>query len=70
LPAGAFLERTGGDWVLVADANGTHADRRRVRIGRRSAEQVEVLAGLKPGERVITSDYTGYEKVERVILTR
>jgi HlyD family secretion protein len=70
LPAGAFLERTGGDWVMVADGGGHHADRRRIRIGRRSAEQVEVLAGLRPGERVITSDYTGFEKVERVELSK
>lgn len=70
LPAGAFLEKTGGDWVMVADANGTHAERRRVRIGRRSAEQVEVLAGLRAGERVITSDYTGFEKVDRIILEK
>ena len=70
LPAGAFLERTGGDWVLVADPDGAHAERRRVRIGRRSAEQVEVLAGLKPGERVITSDYTGFEKVDRIALEK
>jgi HlyD family secretion protein len=70
LPAGAFLERTGGDWVLVADAAGTHADRRRIKIGRRSAEQVEVLSGLRPGERVITSDYTGFEKIDRVVLTK
>jgi HlyD family secretion protein len=70
LPAGPFLERTGGDWVMVADAGGSHADRRRVKIGRRSAEQVEVLAGLKPGERVITSDYTGFEKVDRVVLAK
>lgn len=70
LPAGAFLERTGGDWVMVADAGGAHADRRRVRIGRRSAEQVEVLGGLAPGERVITSDYTGFEKVDRVVLAK
>jgi HlyD family secretion protein len=70
LPAGAFLERTGGDWVMVADAGAGHADRRRIKIGRRSAEQVEVLAGLRPGERVITSDYTGFEKVDRVVLAK
>jgi HlyD family secretion protein len=70
LPAGPFLERTGGDWVMVADANGTHADRRRIRVGRRSAEQVEVLAGLRPGERVITSDYTGFDKVDRIFLEK
>lgn len=70
LPAGAFLERTGGDWVMVVDAGGGRADRRRVKIGRRSADQVEVLSGLRPGERVIVSDYTGFEKVDRVVLTQ
>jgi HlyD family secretion protein len=69
LPAGPFLERSGGDWAMVLDASGRRADKRRIRIGRRNAEQVEVLGGLKPGERVITSDYTGYEKIERVVLT-
>ena len=59
LPAGAFLERSGGDYVFVVDPSGNHADRRRIKIGRRNAEQVEVLSGLKPGDRVITSDYAG-----------
>ena len=70
LPAGAFLERTGGDWAMVLDAGGGHAARRRLKLGRRNSEQVEVLAGLKPGERVITSDYTGFEKLDRVDLNR
>jgi HlyD family secretion protein len=70
LPAGAFLERTGGDWAMVVDASGTHADRRRIHMGRRSADQVEVLGGLKAGEWVITSDYNGFEKVDRVVLTK
>ena len=69
LPAGAFLERTGGDWAMVVDASGRHAQRRRIRLGRRNSDQVEVLSGLRPGERVITSDYTGFEKVDRVELT-
>jgi HlyD family secretion protein len=69
LPAGPFLERTGGDWAMVLDASGARAQKRRIRIGRRNAEQVEVLAGLRRGERVITSDYTGFEKVEQVVLT-
>ncbi|WP_293679385.1 efflux RND transporter periplasmic adaptor subunit [uncultured Phenylobacterium sp.] len=70
LPAGAFLEKTGGAWAMVVGGDGEHADRRSIKIGRRNADQVEVLAGLKPGERVITSDYTGFEKVERVVLTK
>ena len=70
LPAGAFLERTGGDWVMVVDPSGRRADRRRIRIGRRNTDQVEILGGLAPGERVITSDYTGFENADRVTLTR
>ncbi|THD59672.1 HlyD family efflux transporter periplasmic adaptor subunit [Phenylobacterium sp.] len=70
LPAGPFLERSGGDWAMVLDASGTRADRRHIRIGRRSPEQVEVLGGLKAGERVITSDYAGFEKVDRVMLSK
>ena len=69
LPAGAFLERTGGDWAMVLDASGRRAERRRLKLGRRNNEQVEVLAGLRPGERVITSDYTGFDKLDRVELS-
>jgi HlyD family secretion protein len=54
---------------MVVDGSGRRADKRRIKVGRRSDEQVEVLAGLRPGERVITSDYTGFDKVERVVLT-
>jgi HlyD family secretion protein len=68
LPAGAFLEVTGGDWVFVLSKDGRFARRRRIKIGRRSAEQVEVLSGLAPGERVIISDYTGLERIDRIDL--
>jgi len=70
LPAGPFLERTGGDWVMVLAPDGGHAERRRIKLGARNADQVEVLSGLKPGERVITSDYAAFEKVNRVDLSR
>ena len=70
LPAGAFLERTGGDWVFVLRPDGAKADRRRIKIGRRTADQVEVLSGLKAGERVITSDYQGWDKIDRIDLKK
>lgn len=70
LPAGAFLERTGGDWVMVVDGSGKHATRRRLQTGRRNAEQVEVLGGLKAGDQVITSDYSSFQNVDRVDLTK
>jgi HlyD family secretion protein len=68
LPAGAFMEQTGGDWVFVLEPGGHSAARRRIRIGRRSAEQLEILQGLLAGERVLVSDYRGLERIERVDL--
>jgi HlyD family secretion protein len=69
LPVGPFLDRTGGDWVFVMTADGTAAERRRIKVGRRTVEQLEILGGLAVGEQVITSDYTSVEKAERVLLT-
>jgi HlyD family secretion protein len=68
LPAGAFLSRTGGDWVFVLTPDSHRAERRRVQLGRRNALQVEVLGGLKPGERVVTSDYQGWDRIQRLDL--
>jgi HlyD family secretion protein len=68
LPSGAFLEASGGDYVFVLDADGKAAHRRRVKLGRRNAEQVEVMGGLNAGERVITSDYATYDKIDRIDL--
>ncbi len=70
LPAGPWLERTGGDWVMVVSSDGGPAARRRIKLGTRNAEQVEILSGLRPGERVITSDYAAFEKAGRVDLSR
>ena len=69
LPAGPFLERTGGDWVFVVGSDGRSSERRRIKVGRRTSEQLEILSGLKVGEQVITSDYAGLDKVDRVVLT-
>lgn len=70
LPTGAFLEQTGGDWVFVLNEDGQSALRRRIKVGRRNAEQIEVLSGLRVGEKVITSDYTGLERIDRVDLAK
>ena len=70
LPAGPFLDATGGDWAMVLAADGKSAGRRQLRVGQRNAEQVEILSGLSPGERVITSDYAAFEKIQRVTLAK
>ncbi|EZP51120.1 efflux RND transporter periplasmic adaptor subunit [Sphingomonas sp. RIT328] len=53
-PIGGWLD-TGGSSVFVLDADGGHARRRAITIGRRNAEQVEIRSGLAPGDRIITS---------------
>lgn len=54
-PVGGWLNAGGGSSVFVLDADGHHARRRTVRTGRRNPEQVEIVAGLKPGDRIVTS---------------
>ena len=68
LPAGAFLERTGGDWIFVLAKDGKSALRRTIKIGRRNAEQVEILSGLAVGEQAIISEYSGLERIDRIEL--
>ncbi len=70
LPNGAFYNETGGNWVFVVSPDGGTAVRRNVRLGRRNANHVEVLDGLDPGERVITSPYTGFAERDRLDLTQ
>ena len=59
VPRGAFFQTTGGRWIYVVDVDGEGATRREIRISRQNPQYYEVLEGLQPGERVITS---GYEK--------
>jgi HlyD family secretion protein len=59
VPDGAFFNDTGGNWIFVVDKDGNSATRRQVQLGRRNSDYIEVLNGLKPGEQVITSSYTG-----------
>lgn len=60
IPRGAFYQETGGKWVYVLTANGKRAVKRDVRIGRQNPKYYEVIEGLNPGERVITSSYANY----------
>jgi HlyD family secretion protein len=69
LPNGPFMERTGGQWIFVLAPDGRTAQRRQINIGRRTIEQLEIVAGLAAGDRVITSDYTGLDRADRVVLT-
>lgn len=60
LPDAGFYADTGGAWAFVLDAEGRHAQRRALQLGRRADGVVEVLGGLQPGEQVVVSPYRAF----------
>ena len=70
IPRGSFYQATGGRWIYVVDASGEKAYRREIRIGRQNPQYYEVIEGLQPGEKVITSSYDNFGENEVLILTR
>jgi HlyD family secretion protein len=55
-PVGGWLAVDNGAFAFVVDADGTHATRRPVKLGRRNPEAVEILSGLNPGDRIVTTN--------------
>jgi HlyD family secretion protein len=68
IPRGAFYQNTGGRWVYVVDKSGITAAKRAVTLGRQNPMMVEVLAGLEPGEQVVTSSYDMFGDVDKLVL--
>jgi len=60
IPRGTFYQKTGGKWIYVMSKDGSKAVKREIRIGRQNPQYYEVLEGLEPGEKVITSGYETY----------
>ena len=60
IPRGTFYQKTGGKWIYVVDPEGGKAVKREIRIGRQNPQFYEVLEGLEPGEKVITSGYDNF----------
>lgn len=65
---GAFFQTTGGQWIFVLTTDGKKAVKREIKIGRQNPNYYEILDGLNPGEKVITSAYTDYEQTDELIL--
>ena len=68
VPKGSFFQSSGGQWMYVLDKDGKTATRRNIRIGRQNYRYYEVLEGLEPGERVITSSYTAFGDADKISL--
>ena len=67
LARGGFYQTTGGNWVYAVDASGGEATRRFIRLGRQNPEYFEVLDGLQPGDRVVTSSYETFGDADRLV---
>ncbi|HKI87452.1 MAG TPA: HlyD family efflux transporter periplasmic adaptor subunit [Draconibacterium sp.] len=65
---GGFFNSTGGQWIYVLDPSGDFATKRNIQIGRKNPKYYEVLSGLQPGEKVITSGYDLFGDNDKLIL--
>ena len=68
LPKGGFYQQTVGNWAFKLAADGRRAQRVAIRLGRQNPDYYEVLAGLQPGDRVVTSSYEGYADQQELVL--
>jgi HlyD family secretion protein len=68
LARGGFYQKTGGNWVYVVEPAGDLATKRQIRLGRQNTQVFEVLEGLEPGERVVTSSYDNYGDIDKLVL--
>ena len=67
IPRGTFYQKTGGKWIYVVSPDGGKAVKHEIRIGRQNPQYYEVLEGLEPGEKVITSGYDNFGDNEVLI---
>ena len=65
---GGFFQQTGGNWIFKVSEDGNSAYRTAITLGSQNTEYYEVLSGLEPGDKVITSSYDNYGEVQELVL--
>ena len=65
---GGFFQQTGGNWIFKVSEDGSRAYKVAIQLGSQNTEYYEVLQGLEPGDRVITSSYDNYGDIQELIL--
>lgn len=68
IPKGSFFQETGGRWIFKVSDDGQSAYKIDIQLGNQNTEYYEVLQGLKPGDKVVTSSYTNYKDIEELVL--
>ena len=70
LPKGGFYQQTGGNWIFKVSADGNKAYKVDIQLGRQNPDYYEVLQGLKPGDKVVTSSYENYGNMQELVLKK
>lgn len=70
VPKGGFYQQTGGNWIFKVNEAGTIAYKVDIQLGRQNPDFYEVLQGLKPGDKVITSSYENYGNMQELVLKK
>jgi len=65
-PVLAQIQQSGVAYRL--DRTGTHADRTPVRFGQGSANEIQIVSGLAPGDQIILSDHSSWQHLERIAI--
>jgi len=68
VPKGGFFQQTGGNWIFKLSENGETAYKIDIQLGSQNTEYYEVLQGLNPGDKVVTSSYDNYGDKQELIL--
>jgi HlyD family secretion protein len=70
VPKGGFYQQTGGNWIFKVSDDGKVAYRVDIQLGRQNTDYYEVLSGLKPGDKVVTSSYENYGNMQELVLKK
>jgi HlyD family secretion protein len=67
---GGFYQQTGGNWIFKVSDDGKTAYKVDIQLGRQNPDYYEVLEGLKPGDKVVTSSYENYGNMQELVLKK
>ena len=70
LNKGGFFQQSGGNWVYKLSEDGNKAYKVDVQLGRQNPDYYEVLNGLQPGDKVVTSSYENYTNMEELLIKK
>jgi len=70
LAKGGFFQQTGGNWVFKLNSDGSQAYKVDVQLGRQNPDYYEVVSGLQPGDKIVTSSYENYGNMQELVLRK